>query len=111
MCAFCRKDIYDNTSYKYLVQVKDEVEQGDEKMQELIQEMQDMGVFDSEFTLGDLMVDDEEGEPQQVKEDKKKIAEYPSVEGSESVAEYLGQYKKALLGKKSIAEDMPREAS
>lgn len=55
-----RKCIYDQTAVKYLVQTKDDVEAGDEKIKELESEMRDCGLFDTEFSLGDLLEEGEE---------------------------------------------------
>ena len=54
-----RKCIYDDKAIKYLVQVRDDVEAGDEKMKELEQEMKDWGIYDTDFSLGDVMDDDD----------------------------------------------------
>ena len=58
-----RKCIYDDKAVKYLVQVRDDVEAGDEKMKELEQEMKNWVIFDTDFCLGDIMVDEEDNEP------------------------------------------------
>lgn len=84
---------------KYLVQVRDDVEAGDEKLKELESEMKDWGIFDTDFCLGDILEDeDETNNPPP----KKKIAEWPAVEGEETIAEYIGQYKKACLSRKAL---------
>ena len=54
-----RKCIYDEKAIKYLVQVRDDVEAGDEKLKELEQEMKDWGIYDTDFCLGDV-IDDED---------------------------------------------------
>ena len=83
--------------------VRDDVESGEERMKELEQEMKDWGIFDTDFSLGDVLEElgEEAGEPDQ-KKPKVKIAEFPAVEGEESVAEYTGQYKKACLSRKGL---------
>ena len=89
---------------KYLVQVRDDVEAGDEKMKELEQEMKEWGIFVTDFCLGDIMVDDEDNDtPPPPK--KNKLAEFPVVEGEESIVEYVGQYKKACLSKKALLKN------
>lgn len=45
---------------KYLVQVRDDVEAGDEKLKELESEMKDWGIFDTDFCLGDILEDEDE---------------------------------------------------
>ena len=54
-----RKCTCDTNSLKYLVQVRDDVEAGDEKLRELKQEMKDWGIFDMDFCLGDVLGDDD----------------------------------------------------
>lgn len=84
-----------------MVQVRDDVEAGDEKLKLLEQEMKDWGIFDTDFCLGDVLVDEEEEEVKP-NQPKKKLTEFPEVEGEESVVEYVGQYKKACLSKKAL---------
>ncbi len=90
---------------KYLVQVRDDVEAGDEKMKELEQEMKNWGIFDTDFCLGDILVDDEDNEPPENLKKKTKLAEFPVLEGEESIVEYVGQYKKACLSKKALLKN------
>ncbi|CAK9072177.1 unnamed protein product [Durusdinium trenchii] len=98
-----RRCIYDRTIIKYLVQVKDDVEQGDEQMQMLESEMQNLGLFNTEFSLGDIIGDDDdEQKPEDIPRKKTKLPEYPEVEGEESLQEYLGQYKRACLSRKAL---------
>lgn len=99
-----RKCIYDVTALKFLVQTRDDVEAGDEKIKELESEMREIGLFDSEFSLGDVL---DEGEDEQSASPnngpkKKKLEEYPDVEGDESLPEYIGQYKRACLSRKAL---------
>ena len=83
--------------------MRDDVEAGDEKLKQLEQEMRDWGIFDTDFCLGDVLNDDdEEKEPESKPQPKKKLTEFPVVEGEESVVEYVGQYKKACLSKKAL---------
>ena len=96
-----RKCIYDATEIKYLVQVKDDVEAGDEQLKELEQEMQEIGLFDTEFSLGDILEDGDDTDKPPEKP-KKKLDEFPDIEGEESVTEYVGQYKRACLNRKSL---------
>ena len=101
-----RKDLYDPSIRKYLVLVRDDVESAEEKLQELQQEMAQMGLLSSDFELGDLVEElDGEGNPDSSKPQpaaKKRLAEYPPVEGEESVQEYLGQYRRAILSRKAL---------
>ncbi|CAL1138844.1 unnamed protein product [Cladocopium goreaui] len=99
-----KKCIYDVTALKFLVQTRDDVEAGDEKIKELESEMREIGLFDSEFSLGDVL---DEGEDEQSASPnngpkKKKLEEYPDVEGDESLPEYIGQYKRACLSRKAL---------
>ena len=103
----CRKCIYDQTALKYLVQTRDDVEAGDEKIKELESEMREIGLYDTDFSLGDILLEEaeEEGESGGSKPDprkKKKLDDFPAVEGEESLCEYIGQYKKACLNKKAL---------
>lgn len=99
-----RRCIYDQSSLKYLVQTRDDVEAGDEKIKELESEMKECGLYDTDFSLGDLLDEGEEeggGTPQTTNK-KKKLDDYPSVEGDETLTEYIGQYKRACLNKKAM---------
>ena len=87
---------------KYLVQVRDDVEAGDEKLKMLEQEMKDWGIWDTDFSLGDVLVEEDESEEGKEKQPKKKLTEFPVLEGEESIVEYVGQYKKACLSKKAL---------
>ena len=100
-----RKCIYDQTAVKYLVQTRDDVEAGDERIKELESAMQEVGLFDTDFSLGDLMVDDGDEDPNNspaANPKKKKLGEFPEVEGEESLPEYIGQYKRACLNRKAL---------
>ena len=97
-----RKCIYDDRAIKYLVQVRDDVEAGDEKMKELEQEMKDWGIYDTDFCLGDVIDYDDTESSSGEHKPKKKMVEFPSVEGEESIAEYIGAYKKSCLAKKAL---------
>ena len=100
-----RKCIYDQTAVKYLVQTRDDVEAGDERIKELESAMQEVGLFDTDFSLGDLMVDDGDEDPNSspaANPKKKKLGEFPEVEGEESLPEYIGQYKRACLNRKAL---------
>ena len=99
-----KKDLYDKTLVKYLVLVRDDVESAEERLQELQQELQEMGLFTSSFELGDILEDDLDASSSNAKGPKKKIAEFPSIEGQESVAEYVGQYRKAVLTRKALVK-------
>ena len=90
---------------KYLVQTRDDVESGDEKIKELESAMQEVGLFDTDFSLGDLM-DDGDAEDSNTSPGanpkKKNLGEFPDVEGEESLPEYIGQYKRACLNRKAL---------
>ena len=109
-----RKCIYDANAVKYLVQVRDDVEAGDEKLRELEQEMKDWGIFDTDFVLGDVLGDDDPADTPGDSKPKKKV-DYPALEGDETIVEYIGSYKKACLSKKallkSVRERLERDGS
>eukprot|EP00435_Cladocopium_sp_Y103_P049654 s3768_g15.t1 len=98
-----KKCLYDQAAVKYLVLVKDDVEAGDERLKEFEQELQDMGLFDTQFSLGDLLDEDDSAETagDPPPEKKRRLEEFPPIEGDESIAEYLGQFKKACLTRKA----------
>ena len=83
------------------------MECGDEKLKELEQEMKDWGIFDTDFSLGDALDEDEldEKSNQPGGQPKKKMVEFPVVEGEETVVEYVGQYKKACLSRKALLKN------
>lgn len=84
------------------MQTRDEVEQGDEKLKEMESELQELGLYDSDFSLGDLMEEAAEEDSKPPEPTKKKLPDFPVVEGEESVVEYVGQYKKQCLSKKAL---------
>ncbi|CAE7876743.1 unnamed protein product, partial [Symbiodinium sp. KB8] len=89
---------------KYLVLVSDKVESGSSRTRSLEQEMNEAGIWDTDFSLGDLINLDDESEGKnavETKETKTRIPEFPAVDGPESLQEFLGQYKKACLNKKA----------
>ena len=97
---------------KYLVMVKDDVEAGDERMKEFEQELQDMGLFDTSFSLGDIL-EDEDQEPEEVDDNpkkKRKLDEFPPIEGEETLPEYLGTIQKSLFNPKSKPQVVQRAA-
>ncbi|CAE7446074.1 unnamed protein product [Symbiodinium necroappetens] len=99
------EDLYDPNIRKFLVLVRDDVESAEEKLQELQQEMAQMGLLSSDFELGDIMEELEgESTTDQPKPPatKKRLAEYPAVEGEETIQEYLGQYRRAVLSRKAL---------
>lgn len=99
-----RKCLYTGSS-KFLVQVTDDVEAGDERMKELEHEMKEVGLFDSEFGLGDVLgeeIEDPNKATPEVKTKPKKLPDFPTVEGQESLPEYIGQYKRACLNRKAL---------
>lgn len=92
---------------KYLVQTRDDVEAGSEQLQELTQEMQEIGLYDTSFELGDLLEESQEEEhvdhpESKPKQHKKRVQEFPVVEGEETTVEYVGQFKKACLTRKAL---------
>lgn len=97
-----RKCIYDTNTTKYLVQTRDEVEQGDEKMKELEMELEQMGLYDSDFNLGDVLDEPEDDQKPATDPQKRRLPDFPQVEGEETVVEYVGQYKKACLTRKAL---------
>ena len=99
-----RKDLYDPNIRKFLVLVRDDVESAEEKLQELQQEMAQMGLLSSDFELGDIMeeLDGETSTETKPPTAKKRLAEYPAVEGEETIQEYLGQYRRAVLSRKAL---------
>ena len=101
----CRKCIYDANVTKYLVLTKDEVEQGDEKLKELESELQEMGLYDSDFSLGDILEDPEE-EQKAIEPTKRRLPDFPTIEGEESVVEYVGQYKKQCVSRKALLKNV-----
>ena len=84
---------------------KDEVEQGDEKLKELEMELQEMGLYDSDFSLGDILEDPEE-EQKATEPTKRRLPDFPVIEGEESVVEYVGQYKKACVSRKALLKNV-----
>ena len=108
-----RKDIYDPSIKKFLVLVRDDVESAEEKLQELQQEMVDMGLMSSDFELGDLL-DDPDGSGSDGGTGagtgggggavRRKLEEFPQVEGDETLQEYLGQYRRAILSRKALVK-------
>lgn len=105
LAAQLRKDLYDPNIRKFLVLVRDDVESAEEKLQELQQEMAQMGLLNSDFELGDIMEElegDSNSEQGKPVPGKKRLAEYPAVEGEETIQEYLGQYRRAILSRKAL---------
>ncbi|CAE6966521.1 unnamed protein product [Symbiodinium natans] len=108
-----KKDIYDPSIKKFLVLVRDDVESAEEKLQELQQEMVDMGLMSSDFELGDLL-DDPDGSGSDGGTGagtgggggavRRKLEEFPQVEGDETLQEYLGQYRRAILSRKALVK-------
>lgn len=89
------------------MQTRDDVEAGDEKIKELESEMREIGLYDTDFSLGDILLEEaeeegENGKPGGETRKKKKLDDFPSVEGEESLVEYIGQYKKACLNRKAL---------
>ena len=79
---------------KYLVLVTDKVESGSSRSRSLEQEMSEAGIWDTEFSLGDLINLDDESEGKktvETKETKAQIPEFPAVDGPESLQEFLDE--------------------
>ena len=77
-------------------------------MQRLEQEIQECGLWDTEWSLGDLIGLDDMNEGKvgpggglTENTGRKKLVEFPPIEGGESLQEFLGQYKKCCLNKKA----------
>ena len=83
--------------------------QGAEKLREMEQILAGAGQFNEQFdlTLGDVMIDD--GEPEADPADPEGPAPppklpknpFPSIDGDESVEDFVSRYKKALLNRRS----------
>ena len=81
------------------------MEKGEEKIKELEAEIREMGLYDTDFSLGDVLDDgDDEEQPgaPEKQPKKKKLDDFPEVEGEESTVEYIGQYKRACLNRKAL---------
>lgn len=59
-----------------------------------------------DFCLSDIMVEEKDNEPTENQKKQQKMAEFPVVEGDESIVEYVGQYKKACPSKSFVEERM-----
>lgn len=85
--------------------------QGAEKMREMEEILAGAGQFSEQFdlTLGDVMIEDADGDgPPENPDDipkppvpKRKPSAFPSIDGEETVDEFVNRYKKALLNKRS----------
>jgi len=85
--------------------------QGAEKMREMEEILAGAGQFSEQFdlTLGDVMIEDADGDgPPENPDDipkppvpKPKPSAFPSIDGEETVDEFVNRYKKALLNKRS----------
>ena len=65
--------------------------------------MVESGIFQSDFSLGDLLGLDDATEGRQPGSEgggeqptRKKLPEFPETDGSETLQEYVGQYKKPI---------------
>ena len=85
---------------KYLVQVRDDVEAGDEKMKELEQEMKNWGIFDTDFCLGDILVDDEDNEPPENLKKKLSWRSFQCLKGKKVLSNMWGNTRKRAFQKK-----------
>ena len=85
-----------------------QVEAGQGRTKSLEQEMLDSGLFDTSWSLGDIVALDDESEGRQgsgggdAGDKKARLAEFPPVEGGETLQEMLGQYKKCCLNKRAL---------
>ena len=67
------------------------------------QELADSGLWDTEWSVGDVLGLDDATEGMGEGNNKPtKLVEFPEPEGNETLQEYLGQYKKAALNKKAV---------
>ncbi|CAE7228167.1 spp-11 [Symbiodinium microadriaticum] len=88
---------------KFLVQTSDRVETGDSRTKTLEQELAESGLFDTEWSVGDILgLDDSTEGAGEANSKPTKLSEFPEAEGNETLQEYLGQYKKAALNKKAV---------
>ena len=88
---------------KFLVQTSDKVETGNSRTKTLEQELAASGLWDTDWSVGDILgLDDATEGAGENSSTNKKLVEYPDAEGSETLQEYLGQYKKAALNKKAV---------
>ncbi|CAE7339006.1 unnamed protein product, partial [Symbiodinium sp. CCMP2592] len=88
---------------KFLVQTSDKVETGTSRTKSLEQELADSGLWDTEWSVGDVLgLDDATEGAGEGNNKPTKLVEFPEPEGSETLQEYLGQYKKAALNKKAV---------
>ena len=88
---------------KFLVQTSDKVETGTSRTKSLEQELADSGLWDTEWSVGDVLGLDDATEGMGEGNNKPtKLVEFPEPEGNETLQEYLGQYKKAALNKKAV---------
>ena len=92
-----------SSDIKYLVQTSDKIETGDSRTKSLEQELAESGLWDTEWSVGDVLGLDDSTEGMADNPSKPtKLSEYPEPEGNETLQEYLGQYKKAALNKKAV---------
>ena len=71
-------------------------------MKELEMELEQMGLYDSDFNLGDVLDEPEDDQKPATDPQKRRLPDFPQVEGEETVVEYVGQYKKACLTRKAL---------
>ena len=97
-----RRCIYDASSLKYLVQTRDDVEAGDEKIKELESEMKECGLYDSDFSLGDLLDEGEEESATTQPTKKKNWMTTLQLKEMRHWLNTLASYKRACLNKKAM---------
>eukprot|EP00435_Cladocopium_sp_Y103_P021687 s270_g5.t1 len=85
MCFQPARRCLHDQSLKFLVQIRDDVEAGDERIKELETMMNECGLFDADFSLGDLLDEgDEESELNDLYNEISKIEVTPA--GKESLS-------------------------
>ncbi|CAE7827987.1 unnamed protein product [Symbiodinium sp. CCMP2592] len=106
--------------YKFLVLVSDTVQQGQEKLRELEELMEEAGFFNDQFQLGcgdSFEISDDESVPDSKAAEGKngrkgggrggvKTGLPLIVEGDKDLTANLGKYKKALLNKRTVLKEV-----
>ena len=83
--------------------------QGSEKLKELEEIMTDSGLFSEGFSLdlGDILeIDSDDTPPEQPEHKKPPKNVFPSIDGAETVAEFVQKYKKACLSRRTAFKDL-----
>ncbi|CAE7698977.1 PAB8, partial [Symbiodinium sp. CCMP2456] len=80
-----------------------QVETGTSRTKTLEQELAESGLWDTEWSVGDIIgLDDTTEGANEGGNKPAKLVEFPEPEGSETLKEHLGQYKKAALNKECV---------